>query len=190
MLMKRLLLSISALFLLTMFTLYAEQSDTPLPTFHTLSVSPHYGQMHYDINLYHLQDPDFDWLFRLSYTSDGFRPFAYSGQVGENWSLQAGGSISREIIGIADDTNDTMQKGLLTILRDSLFEPQTKVSIYNGSYDTGYWYSEKEHYTLDMQSDIYTFSFMDYYGRFFIGFDGKATILSGDFVDIDISQMT
>ena len=190
--MKRLLLSISALFLLTMFTLYAEQSDTPLPTFHTLSVSPHYGQMHYDINLYHLQDPDFDWLFRLSYTSDGFRPFAYSGQVGENWSLQAGGSITREIIGIADDEytpqsdfNSSKRRGLLVAFRELPMQDLGSASLFETVppfvYDSG---------EVDLQSDIYTFSCNGYSGRFIIGLDGKAHILSGDYVSVDLSGVT
>jgi len=191
--MKRFLLSISALLLLTTFTLHAEQNDAPLPTFHTLSVSPHYGQMHYDINLYHLQDPDFDWSFLLSYTSDGFRPFAYSGQVGENWSLQVGGSVTREIIGIADDehyapasaSTSSKRRGLLVALRELPVQDLGSASLFETVpsfvYDSG---------EVDLQSDIYTFSCNGYSGRFIIGLDGKAHVLSGDYVSVDLSGMT
>lgn len=192
--MKRFLLSISALLLLTTFTLHAEQNDAPLPTFHTLSVSPHYGQMHYDINLYHLQDPDFDLPLDIVYTSDGFRPFIYSGQVGENWSLQVGGSVTREIIGIADDENLSAnyaysgQKGLLTLLHDTLISHLTDSAVYEE--DLGYAFRKAtEGYIADLQSDIYTFSFNGYYGRFMMGIDGVVTILSGDYVKVDISKL-
>lgn len=190
--MKRFLLSISALLLFTTFILYAEKNDTPLPTFHTLSVSPHYGQMHYNINLYHLQDPDFDWSFLLSYTSDGFRPFTYSGQVGENWSLQAGGSITREIIGIADDEytpqsdfNSSKRRGLLVALRELPIQDVSSSSLFE---TVPSWL--KDSGEVDLQSDIYTFSCNGYSGRFIIGLDGKAHILSGDFVSVDLSGMT
>lgn len=190
--MKRFLLSISALLLLATFALHAEQSDAPLPTFHTLSVSPHYGQMHYDINLYHLQDPDFDWSFLLSYTSDGFRPFTYSGQVGENWSLHVGGSITREIIGIADDEytppssySSSKRRGLLVALKELPVQDVSSSSLFETVpafvYDSG---------EVDLQSDIYTFSCNGYSGRFIIGLDGKAHILSGDYVSVDLSGMT
>lgn len=203
--MKQFLLSISALLLLATFILHAEQNDTPLPTFHTLSVSPHYGQMHYDINLYHLQDHDFDWLFRLSYTSDGFRPFAYSGPVGENWSLHAGGSITREIIGLPDDMDyyhfktsyndkEYIKKGFLTILRDPSFSKQTSMSFFEGDFEKGSKWDtimtkSPSDYTYDMESDIYSFSFNGYAGQFIIGLDGKAVILSGDYVSIDLTDM-
>lgn len=188
--MKRLLLGAIALLSISISALRAEQNGTTLPTFHTLSVSPHYGQMHYDISLCHLQDPDFDQSVHITYTSDGFRPFIYSGTVGENWSLQAGGSITREIIGIADDDHtmaniyDTEHKGLLVLLRDSSFQHPDSKSLYEGNFSGPYGGD------IDWESDIYTFSCQGYSGQFIIGLDGKAHIVSGDYVSVDLSAMT
>lgn len=182
--------------------------DAPLPVYHNLSVTPHTGQLAYSVNLFRIKDVDFDWSIGLTYTSDGFRPLTYSGIVGDGWTLQAGGSITREIIGIADDmeyeeqtfdyagniSTKYLQKGMLAVLRDSAYSKQTAESVYNGDFGNDRLWMETKfydsnNYVIDLESDIYTFSFGRYSGKFIIDFSGKATILSGDYAEIDLSGM-
>ena len=109
-----------------------------------ISVSPATGQLNYTLPLYTISDPDFQWPISISYTSDGFRPFDYSFPMGHGWNLCAEGTISREIVDLADD---------LDALPGS--------SPY--SYDRGFLYHIRHpEYTgeyRDYGSDIYTFSF-------------------------------
>lgn len=171
-----------------------------LPQYDNLTIIPHTGEMQYTVTLGKLTDLDFDWTFSLNYVSDGFRPLCYSNVAGENWMLNASGSITREIIGLADDVminsswehpNDRI--GLLYILRDSLCEPVSKEYVYDLSSNNSDHCWFPAFFTLessDWQSDIYTFSFNGYTGKFVIGFDDQAHIISGDYVDIDISGMS
>ncbi len=62
------------------------------------------GRLNFSAPIYCLKDPDFDLDISLSYNSDGFKPFKASGYVGYNWCLQAGGCITREVKGYADET--------------------------------------------------------------------------------------
>ncbi|MCI5682026.1 MAG: hypothetical protein SOY26_01435 [Paludibacteraceae bacterium] len=182
--------------------------DAPLPVYHNLSVMPHTGQLAYSVNLFQIKDVDFDWPIGLTYTSDGFRPLTYSGIVGDGWTLQAGGSITREIIGIADDmeyeeqtwdyagnlSTRYLQKGMLAVLRDSAYSKQTAENIYNGDFSNDRLWENAKHYNrnahiIDLESDIYSFSFGKYSGKFIIDFSGRAVILSGDYVEIDLSGM-
>lgn len=179
-----------------------------LHKYHQLSLLPHSGQVDLYIDLYQLSDPDFDFKIGLQYVSDGFRPLTYSGATGDNWNLVAAGYITRQIIGVADDRffeynitspsgntyTEHSEKGLLVLLRDSSYSQQTNESIYAGNWDdTSAWnnipFSTPTNY-LDVQSDIYTFNFQGYHGEFMIGLDGNVDILSGDFVSVDLSNMS
>lgn len=172
--------------------------DAPLPVYHNLSVMPHTGQLAYSVDLFRIKDVDFDWSIGLTYTSDGFRPLTYSGIVGEGWTLQAGGSITREIIGIADDMdiketyNSPSQRGYLSILRDSLYSSLTNDILFGQTKSSdGHINSILTNSTTrDLQSDIYTFAFCGYEGSFMINPDLTVSIISGDYVEIDISNIT
>lgn len=185
------------------------QQEMQLPVFHTLSVLPHTGQLGYNISLYRIKDPDFEWTIGMNYTSDGFRPLIYSGIAGDGWALQAGGSITREVVGIADDMlyeeniygntgqilSKNIQKGLWAVLQDSSYPTQTTETIYEGDFgNEGIWadalHYNRESHVIDLESDIYTFAFNGYSGKFMIGMDGKAIIVSGDYADIDLSGMS
>lgn len=151
----------------------APVSKPQLKTFHNVSVLPHTGQMQYNVELYRINDVDFDWPISITYTSDGFRPFDYSDPVGSGWTLHAGGVITRQIMGEPDD-----QKGDQNGTKYG-FYAMLKSDIASSYYNFH-----------DCQSDIYTFSFAGYSGSFIIDWNGEVTLLSGDFVDVDLSEMT
>lgn len=170
----------------------AQADEQGLCVPHKVSVQPHFGQVQYDIQLCQLKDPDFDWSVKLTYTSDGFRPLVYSGIVGHNWSLSLAGSISREIKGLPDDykdqdIHDIGAQGFryMLVLKDSNISYQNYIT----SEDI-YAHSDGFAWMDDASSDVYSFSFCGYSGRFVIGWDGKIKCLSGDFVDADFSGYT
>lgn len=140
-----------------------------------VSVNPACGQMQYQLPLYEISTPDFHWPIAMSYTSDGFYPFEYSSPVGYGWNLIAGGSITREVIGFADDLciEDLEKKygGYLAYVRDTSQMPSF---VYE---------------TRDIASDLYHFSFAGYSGSFIIDGQNRVKILSGDIVKVDLSGM-
>lgn len=154
-------------FLLLPFRLVAEYSHD------IVSVTPSSGQLQYELPLYEIETPDFKWPIALSYVSDGFLPYEYSSPVGYGWSLIAGGAISREIVGIADDLEieDILLKGggYLAYLRESAHLPT-------------FLYGDR-----DIASDVYYFSFAGYSGSFIITDEEHIKILSGDPINVDIS---
>lgn len=176
-------------------TCYSQSEEMSLSKYDYLSLTPHTGNVQYTIKLGEFKDIDFDWSFSLDYQSNGFRPMCYSGMVGENWSLNVGGVITREVVGLADDLmipGSDSQRGLLSVIRESLCENLSKESVYslNTSDANCQPSGVLQNINTDVQSDIYSFSFNGYHGRFIIDFDGKAHVISGDYVDIDISGMS
>lgn len=174
---------------------YSWSEEVSLSKYDHLSLTPHTGSMQYTIELGEFKDIDFDWKFSLDYHSNGFRPMCYSGTVGENWSLNVAGVITREIVGLADDlmiSGSNPQRGLLSIIRESLCENLSKESVYSWNTSDANCLPSGvlQNINTDVQSDIYSFSFNGYHGRFIIDFDGKAHVISGDYVDIDISGMS
>ena len=63
------------------------------------------------IPVYSLNDPDFALDMALCYNSEGFKPFKHSGFVGQDWALQAGGCITREVRNYPDESRRIVDTG-------------------------------------------------------------------------------
>lgn len=96
----------------------------------------------------------------LSYNTSGLRVNSRSGWVGNGWSLNAGGVISRSVRDLPDEINNTIRKGVF----------------YNGYFDQSphseelVWNSVRGDGDLlyDSESDLFQFNFFGYTGRFII----------------------
>ena len=170
--MKKLFL----LFFTTLCSLISCIASESLSSSESVSVNPITGQLRYELPLYTINDPDFNWPISLTYTSDGFHPFDYSYPVGSGWDLIADGVISREIIGVSDDLDTvtgyfpySYDIGFLTYVRN----PNVP-NFQNGNY-------------RDDGSDIYSYSFGPYSGSFVFDSVGNPQVVNGDFVYIDAS---
>ncbi|WP_295233262.1 hypothetical protein [uncultured Chryseobacterium sp.] len=130
----------------------------------------------------------------LNYNSSGFIPNKKSNYVGHNWFLNFGGAISRDINGIADDSDSSedtyTSKGFLVGARLS---PKSNIDIYNGSYNSSFW---KDHvsmngYQYELRPDKFNFNFMGNSGYFYINNDGVPIVVSEDMnLKIDISNLS
>lgn len=60
------------------------------------------GTLNVSIPVYDWKDEDFMLPLRMTYSTNGFKPARPTGIVGLDWSLQLGGVISRQIVGIDD----------------------------------------------------------------------------------------
>lgn len=157
------------------------------------------GKLNLSIPIYSLNDPDFNLDIALRYNSEGFKPRKHSGYVGYNWFLEAGGCITREVRGLPDEQYRYQHggvykaKGMLVYTKDHQLD-KDKVfnfdnSVYtdcNVFYNIGHFCS----YDIDYMPDIFHFNFWGYSGSFIINNRGEATIINGDFVDVDLSSLT
>ncbi len=182
---------------------------TPSPSsLESSSTSLFTGRFSYSIPIYSLEDPDFHLDVTLRYNADGFKPFQPSGTCGQDWTLWAGGCITRSVQDIPDDQrlklhqdyhNDeikyimgmtyAMQNGNIPD-KNMVFDMDASVCDTCGILYPLDQYSEPCKFRqADYMPDIFYFNFCGHKGCFVINNQGKATILSGDFVKIDLSNM-
>lgn len=61
------------------------------------------GTVQVNVPVYEYKDNDFDISVSVGYASNGLLPQRQTGILGLNWFLNCGGTITREIRGVADD---------------------------------------------------------------------------------------
>jgi YD repeat-containing protein len=100
----------------------------------------------------------------LGYSYSGLKVFQTQDLVGLGWSLQAGGSISRQINGLPDE-------------QGSAYGPYSSAMVLQGlTNDEQQFYKDAFNQDVDVAPDIYSFSVAGYTGRFTIQAD-TATLL-------------
>jgi hypothetical protein len=162
------------------------------------------GKLNFAIPIYSLEDPDFDLDIALRYNSEGFKPTKQSGYVGYGWFLEAGGCITREVKGYADEFNRKHYPeqswtllGMLTLLndeeisidKDKVFEFHNSEISYCTNCETYHFTNCSCYADVDYLPDIFHFNFCGYHGSFIINNNGGVTILNGDFVQVDLTGL-
>lgn len=144
----------------------------------------------------------------LVYDSSGFIPHKKSDAAGVNWSLIAGGRITRKMNIIPDEyigqptgtgtTNNPYYQsrqlhGFLTGVRAN---PSTNVLAYNvsgtgtGHTDGTEWLMGPDAQAYEGEPDEFSFNAMGISGKFMIGNDGNVLVESNDSnIKVDLSQM-
>jgi YD repeat-containing protein len=169
----------------------------------------HYtGNLDLQIPIYNYKDNDFNLNLSFGYNSSGFIANKSSGIAGLNWYLNAGGVITRNIVGAPDD-----QMGNPTSLNDPPFVHglwyglKRDVNAYENSqifnFSEGAGVEEPIHIDwvlgspstnyYETTSDIYNFNFTGHSGKFIIGYDKKAHVYgteAANTFDIDLTGMS
>jgi YD repeat-containing protein len=141
----------------------------------------------------------------LNYDASGVRPDDHPGWVGQNWSLDAGGVITRTVQGYPDEDIGTATKqntgdesiitgeGNPIIIRVSYFSEvlrfrdvdnydlKNSKSLRQLAFDRA---NIKFSYPVDFEPDIFTFNFMGISGKFFMGMDGQWKVSSATNLEI------
>lgn len=164
------------------------------------------GQTGYTIPIYKLSDADFPLEISLRYESEGFKPFQPSGFYGQDWSLLAGGCITRVVQDFPDEQYVSYEhldfcNGILTGMHHQFIDDwiPDKNNVFNmlppeyintqglafphDSIILPCWTK------MDYMPDIFYFNFMGYQGRFVINNQGIPKIIAGDYVHIDVSRL-
>ena len=116
----------------------------------------------------------------LSYHAKGIQVEEIASSVGIGWTLNTGGSITRQIRGSADEF---IANGVTGYLRDNFYEtfftsPSTRLAVYNSDL-----LGEQ-----DMYPDSFHFNFMGYSGKFIFDQRTKLPIIQ-HFSDLSITPI-
>lgn len=169
--------------------------------FGNIPVSLNTGNVSYNLNLFQYgniyNETGFD--IDLNYHGSGFMPSKQSNYVGLDWVLNFGGSISREVRGLADDLDSdwtlTSSNNLLGYLSMVKVCFKSKEDIYNRNYSmlttgNGGIGIKCGTNSYELEPDKFNFNFMGINGYFFIGSNGVPIIISEvPGLKIDISEL-
>lgn len=125
-----------------------------------------------EIPLYELKEGEHTLPLSLSYYAGGVRPDQHPGWVGLNWSLNAGGVITRVIKDMPDEYNNSY----------FVYGKEGGYYFTHKLLNTTNWSSKDylvqvaqhpEIYVNDTEPDVFSFSFLDYSGKFMLTHDGQ-----------------
>jgi len=108
------------------------------------------GSVQVSVPIYSLQSKNLSTNVSISYHGSGIRTRQEASSVGLGWSLQAGGVISRTVLGLPDEHPLGYQN------KFGLFNVSDEESIETAAFDNH-----------DLDPDIYHYSFQGYSGKFF-----------------------
>lgn len=142
------------------------------------------GKVSVSVPIYTLSDEDFTIPISLDYSYNGFVPNSQASEVGLGWTLSAGGFITREVRGLADEgfTSIYIQSGLSRDLYGFDFlSPEEKCGYMNADVRYQYLEDDTSPETIlrtyifgsdgkyyDGTPDIYHFTFLGRSGSFII----------------------
>lgn len=157
-----------------------------------LSMNLSTGRANVSVPVYQLEEGGIPMDISMSYDTGGVRVNDVPGWVGQNWALQAGGVVTRSVRGkAADEMNwKTSESGFWYDWKGYFY--------YKDILNTGNWNSEQYLSNLandalhfpDYEPDVFTFNFLGFSGKFFLGSDGewKVSSASNLKVVIDIND--
>jgi len=182
----------STLLFLVTFMAYGQES--PLPTniqsptaaslgkYGDLPVSFYTGAANISIPLTSLKVNNIPLNIGLNYDASGVRPNSHPGWVGQNWSLSAGGVITRSVNGFADEYGNsiTYRRSYMEMASTSQlnkYDPNSEAGlkvIAEARLDFG----PDGLYATDLEPDIFTFNFMGISGKFFLDANNHWRVIS------------
>lgn len=127
----------------------------------------YHGQINPSISLFDVNIRNYEMLVSLSYNSGGFTPNIISGCVGQNWTLNVGGVITRAVKKLPDEKRDY---GLYYTYEQFLAEKD---------------YSGMRFKDIDCEPDEFCYNVNGFSGRFYLNKDRKFVAISAPGVKID-----
>lgn len=168
--------------------LYYVEPQTPnaasLGKYGDCPVSLFTGRPNISIPLYHFKSHNLTLPITLDYDAGGVLVNCLPGWAGQNWTLNAGGVITRNAKGRHDE--------YVYSSRTNFHNSQNYFQCHNTLLTL--WLNSTDNYQAlkqdikylqhDLAPDIFTFYFMGKSGKFFLGTDGKWKVLSDDNLEV------
>ncbi|MGY4538146.1 hypothetical protein ACVW0P_002566 [Mucilaginibacter sp. UYNi724] len=127
-----------------------------------------------EVPLYTLKEKEITLPISLSYHASGFRPDQHPGWVGNGWSLQAGGVVTRTVQHLPDDDGEYYyvdNKGIGFAWRGGILSDPAQWSSANFLKDN-ICSANPTNYVLDFEPDVFNFNFPGLSGKFFMDHNG------------------
>lgn len=176
---------------------FASPQTAEFVKYGNINMNYYNGLLDFEIPLMDYKDPAFELSASIRYISDGFKPGRRPSVVGNNWVLNAGGAITRNVVGYPDDIRNCRDikqgihtsDGLLVGIRDGIFKAYSKADLFNLKMELASYTPPYKELAHDMAPDIFEFNSGRHHGKFIIDNSGNARCISGGGYRIDISQM-
>lgn len=162
-----------------------------------IGVSYYTGSPNIQVPLYNISDYGIPLDISLKYNSKGVRVNSMPSWVGQNWSLQVGGVITRMVKGRVPDEWFVPSHSAALGNFYGYIHPESRnlVNVPNWNSSSNIWYLYEQmrainnsNYNREYHPDIFTFNFMGYSGKFFLGSDGEWKVSSDFNIEIIIDQ--
>lgn len=177
-----------------------------------MSSTSYTGELKVNIPLLNIDIPKQNPLeVSLSHVASGFRPSKRNGIVGQNWFLNAGGVITREVNGMPDDQKGNPNcngclpnytNGFMVGVQNKTYIPAAvfgfnSSSVYISTFLEPYLYAnntatgnDPNNYEAD--PDVFNFNFNGISGKFFMGNDGQVKVITNEShqLKVDLSELT
>lgn len=185
--MKRLIILLFFVCILSANAQQMQPSDIPTPTAASLGrygdipVSYYTGRANVSIPIHTLSVGGVDLPITLDYDGSGVQINTLPSWTGHNWTLNAGGVITRKKNGECDEWECTINDyNIKRYAIKSHFENYDKITPQEVSI------GEVSHESTlpDLQPDEFIFNFMGKQGRFFFGNDGQWKVVCDEDIDV------
>lgn len=169
-------------------------NSTSLGSFVDTPVSLSSGTASISIPLYQVSGKDISVPVSLSYNSSGVRPDVHPGWVGMNWSLNAGGMITRVVKGIPDETawhNDILFSTSQNFTQDYFHGYnywKSKLNVTNWDGETNVKALARAEDWVDTDPDEFVFNFCGHTGKFYMDDQGVFHVVGNPAIKVEIED--
>lgn len=169
-----------------------------LGKFGAYPVSYYTGVPNISVPLYTLKTNQVEVPIDITYDASGVLVNSEPGLVGQNWHLNAGGAITREVNGIPDEQShgessaisDIMKYGYWYGINNIAGSPKSGDYLKNLSYYDSSSLIAHPKLPYEHTPDLFTFNFCGHKGRFLIGNDGQVKVISDRPYKVDLSKLS
>jgi YD repeat-containing protein len=150
-----------------------------LAKFVDIPVGHYTGTPIVNIPIYEIADGDLRLSVNLGYHAGGVKVEEIASCVGLNWTLNAGGVITRSIVGLPDDTKQSGRNGFLNYSENIQYSIND-IDIQSGQEKLNV-FSQYVEGCIDTEPDVFFFNFNGFSGKFSFSWNGaNAIVLSSD----------
>ena len=165
----------------------ASPTAASLGKYTDIPVNYHTGIPEISIPLYTIKEGSLSLPLSLTYHGSGMQVMEPASWVGAGWALQAGGVITRAVLGGPDENGSTNERyghfsdyGYSSYLTDGSSFGNSNTGFIPAPNDTYF-----AHAIYDGEPDVYSFNFNGYAGKFYFSDDRTPVLVNGDDLKIE-----